>query len=414
MMGRERTMTTRRGSLAVAATLALAASLAPVAARAQSAADAIKPGEPIKVGVPMPLTGTLAGAGQFIAEGIRFAAEEANKSGGVLGHKLDLLVEDTKSEPNAAATIGSKMAAQDKVYAFVGGYGSTSDFALLQSIKRFNPIFVHPASSSVKIEQTFGKESWYFHVYIWDYMRQKAATAFLTSITPKVQTVALAYEDGLYGSDASKYSEQYMGKDGLKIVMKEPFKAGSPDFSPILNRVKAANPDVLFVVGYSGDNIQIVKQARALDVKPKLILIVNAGEKRADFGAGGDGVAVIGEWAPEQKTAGLADFIDRINAWLPNGRKVLPPMVQGYTAMSTLIDAIKKAGTLDRGKVLAALGDTTFDTPYGKLGYRQSDGGALHQLLNEKDMIVAQYKKDGQQVVWPAAKAGGTLTYPAP
>ena len=396
-----------RNAACLAAAFASLAIARPLPANAQAA------GEPIKIGVPMPLTGTLAGAGNLIALGIRYSAEEANKTGGVLGHKIDLLIEDTKSEPNSAATTGAKMAAQDKVYAFVGGYGSTSDFALLQSIKRFNPIFIHPASSSVKLEQAFGKEPGYFHVYIWDYNRQKAAAAFLTSVSPKVETVAIAYEDGLYGSDAAKYSEQYMGKAGLKLVMREPFKAGTPDFSPILNRAKAANADVLFFVGYSGDNIQFVKQARALDVKPKLILLVNAGEKRADFGDAGEGVALIGEWAPEQKTAGLSTFIDGINAWLPNGQKVQPAMVQGYTAMDTLIQAIKSAGTLDQAKVLQALDSQTFNTPYGALKYQESDGGALHQLLSEKNMIVYQYRKEGEDVVWPAAKASGALSYPA-
>ena len=188
-----------RNAACLAAAFASLAIARPLPANAQAA------GEPIKIGVPMPLTGTLAGAGNLIALGIRYSAEEANKTGGVLGHKIDLLIEDTKSEPNSAATTGAKMAAQDKVYAFVGGYGSTSDFALLQSIKRFNPIFIHPASSSVKLEQAFGKEPGYFHVYIWDYNRQKAAAAFLTSVSPKVETVAIAYEDGLYGSDAAFY-----------------------------------------------------------------------------------------------------------------------------------------------------------------------------------------------------------------
>jgi branched-chain amino acid transport system substrate-binding protein len=392
---------------AAAGAAAFAALAAGLPARAQTA-------EPIKIGVPMPLTGVLGGAGQFIAAGIRFAAEEANKSGGVLGRPIELLIEDTKSEPNTAATIASKMATQDKVYAFVGGYGSTADFALLQSVKRYDPIFVHAASSSVRLEQAFGKEPWYHHVYIWDYHRQKAATAFFESIQPKPETVALAYEDGLYGSDAAKYSEEYMAKAGFKLVMKEPFKSGSPDFSPILNRVKALNPDVFFVVAYSGDNIQIVRQARSLNIRPKLTMTVNAGEKRSDFGDFGEGIANIGEWAREQRTEGLEPFITRFEAFLPSGATLQASMVQGYTSMYTLIGAIKKAGSLDRDAVLKALGETTYDTPYGKLQYKPSDGGALHQLLSNENMIVVQYRAQGQEVVWPPEKANGKLVYPAP
>lgn len=369
-------------------------------------------GEPLLIGVPMPLTGNLSQAGQLILWGIQFAADEANKSGGVLGRPLKLLVEDTRGEPNTAATIATKMATQDKVYAFVGGYGSTPDFALLQSIKQYRPIFVHPASSSTRLETTFGAEPWYFHVYIWDYHRQRAAVRFLESITPRPETVALTYEDGLYGTDSAKFSNQFFKEANFKVVMSEPFKSGSPDLSPILNRVKSTNAEVLFSIGYSGDNIQLVRQAKALGVKPKLILIVSAGEKRTDFGDFGRDLTIIDTWAREQKVPGLPEWVKAIEAARPGG-PVLSGSVQGYAGMRTLIDAIKAAGTLDKEKVLKSLETKTFWTPYGMLGYRKSDMGGLHQLVSAENMVVIQYRDQGQEVVWPAAKANGPLVYPA-
>lgn len=387
------------------ALLAAALGLTPAAAQQNE--------DPVRIGVPMPLTGPLAQAGQTILAGIEYAAKEANESGGLLGQQIELLIEDTKSEPNTAAITGAKMATQDNVFAFVGGYGSTSDIALLQSVKRYEPIFVHAASSSVRIEEGFGQEDWYHHVYIWDYHRQKAATAFMESIDPKPKTVAIAYEDGLYGSDAAKYSEQYMPQAGFEIVMREPFRAGSPDLSPILNRVKSIDPDVFFFVGYSGDNIQVARQMRNLDVDPKLLLIVAAGEKRSDFAEAGVNVAVIGEWAREQRTEGIEKFVDGFLAAQPSGSDVLAAHAQGYTAMRSLIEAVSAAGSLDRDAVLEKLGSITFQTPYGPLSYKQSDGGAKHQLLTNENMVVWQYRETGQEVVWPAEKAGGELVYPA-
>jgi branched-chain amino acid transport system substrate-binding protein len=369
-------------------------------------------GEPIVIGVPMPVTGNLSQAGQLILWGIQFATDEANRSGGVLGHPLKLLVEDTRGEPNTAATVATKMATQDKVFAFVGGYGSTPDFALLQSIKQYRPIFIHAGSSSTKLEKEFGPQPWYFHVYIWDYHRQRAAARFVESLKPKPETVALAYEDGLYGSDSAKFSNQFFKEAGFKVAMSEPFKSGSPDFSPILNRLKASNADVFFSIGYSGDNIQIVRQAKTLGVKPKLMMIVSAGEKRTDFGDFGRDQTVIDTWAREQKVPGLPEWVKAIEAAKPGG-PVLSGTVQGYTAMRTLVDAIKAAGAVDREKVQKALETGTFWTPYGSLRYRKSDMGGLHQLVSEENMVVVQYRDQGQEVVWPAAKANGPLVYPA-
>jgi branched-chain amino acid transport system substrate-binding protein len=366
---------------------------------------------PIKIGVPLPLTGGLAGAGNQLLWGIQYAAGEANDAGGLFGRKIELVVEDTKGEPNTSAGVAAKLATQDKVDAFVGGFGSTADFALLSAVQRYEPIFVHPGSSSVRLEETFGKNDWYYHVYIWDYHRQKAAVSFFKSI-PGVKTLAIAYEDKLYGTDGAKFTQQYAKEAGLEVVMNEPFRAGTPDFAPILNRVKGLNPDVLFIIGYSGDNLQVARQSAQLGIKPKLIVTQGAGEKRSDFGAAGDNVVVVDLWSAKQTTPGLAEWVKKAEA--KRGSDVVSTAVQGYVAMKNLIDAAKAAGSWDRAKILANLSSMTFDTPYGKVAYSASEMGGKHQLITDKSMIAVQYLPGGgQEVVWPADKAAAKIKYPA-
>ncbi len=366
---------------------------------------------PIRIGVPLPLTGPLAGAGTHLQWGIEYAAGEANDAGGVLGRQLELIIEDTKGEPNTSATVAAKLGGQDKVDAVVGGFGSTSDFALLSAIQRYEPIFVHPGSSSVRLEENFGKHPWYFHVYIWDYHRQKAAVNFFKSV-PGLKTVAIAYEDKLYGTDGSKFTKQFAEEAGLEVVMNEPFRAGTPDFSPILNRVKSLDPDVLFVIGYSGDNLQVARQSQQLGIKPKLIVTQGAGEKRSDYGDAGDGVVVLDLWSSKQTTPGLAEWVKKAEE--ARGGEVVSTAVQGYVAMKTLIDAAEAAGKWDREAIIEKLATMTFDTPYGKVQYGPSDLGGLHQLITEKTMIAVQYAPDGGfDVVWPEDKAAAELVYPA-
>jgi len=399
-------MLTRRTIATTAFGFAVSLALCAAPARAQDAK------EPITIGVPMPLSGVLAQGGQSILTGIKYAAKNINDAGGVLGHPVKLVIEDTKSEPNTSAAVASKMAAQEKVYAFVGGYGSTADFAMLQSIKRYKPIFIHTASSSVKLENTFGKEPWYYHVYIWDYHRQRAVVGFLNQMNPKPKTVALAYENGLYGSDAAKYAKEYIAKAGYELVMDEPFKSGSPDFSPILTRVRSVDPDVFFSIGYSGDNIQLVRQESDLDIHPKLTMVVSAGDKRSDYGDFGTGTAMISEWSAEAQTPGNAEWVKKVKA--DTGMETIaPPFLQGFVGMNSLAQSIEKAGTLDKEAVLKALDTTEFDTPYGKLKYSPSERGAEHQLLTNEQMVLIQFRKDGEEVVLPADRANGKLVYPA-
>lgn len=374
--------------------------------------DGLAEEAPIKIGVPLPLTGVLAGGGTQILWGIQYAADQVNANGGLLGRRIQLVIEDTKGEPNTSAAVAAKLATQDEVDAFVGGFGSTADFALLSSVQRYEPIFIHAGSSSVRLEENFGKHPWYFHVYIWDYHRQKAAVNFFKSIEPSVKTVALAYEDKLYGTDASKFTSQFAEEAGLEIVMNEPYRAGSPDFSPILNRVKALDPDVFFFVGYSGDNLQVARQAQKLGVDLNLLVVQGAGEKRSDYGDNGDGVVVIDMWSAEQKTAGLQDWVKEAEA--ARGAEVVGLNVQGYTAMMTLVEAAEAVGKWDRDAIIDKLATMTFDSPYGKISYGPSEMGGQHQLITDENMVAIQLKPDmGQDVVWPADKAGGELTYPA-
>ncbi len=368
--------------------------------------------DPILIGVPLPLTGNLSQAGQSVLRGIRYAAEQANRSGGLLGHPIKLVVEDTKSEPNTAATVATGMATRDKVYAFVGGFGSTADMALLQSIKRFQPIFIHASSGSVKLEQTFGREPWYFHVYAWDYHRQAANVAFFKSLNPEPKTIAIAYEDSLYGSDAARYAEQYLTPAGFQIVMREPFKSGTPDFSPVLDRVKRLNPDIFYVIGYAADNLQVVRQARDLNISPKLMLLAGAGEKRPDFGDSGTNIAVILEWAAEQKTPDNSALIRGASEIEPKTDVLSAQVMTGYSGMNSLIEAVRQGNSLERESVLKMLTSLTFDTPFGTLQYKKSAGGALHQMLTDKDLIVVQYRAKGEDVVFPPEKASGAIVYP--
>jgi branched-chain amino acid transport system substrate-binding protein len=366
---------------------------------------------PIQIGVPVPLTGNLAQSGQLVLNGVQVAADEINQNGGLLGRPVKLLIEDTKGEANTSAAVGAKLVTEDKVFALVGGFGSTPDFALLQSIKRYEPIFMHAASQSVKLEKAFGGQPWYFHTYLWEYVRQQATAKFLSSLQPKPKTVAITYEDGLFGNDAAHYAQSYMKEPDLDVVVSEPFRTGSPDFSPVLSRVKSANPDILFIIGYPGDEIQIARQIKQLDIKPKLVLYTDTGAARADLGDAVIGATMVMDYSPDQKTPGNAELVKRMSAAYPN--QPFSSMMLGYTGLKTLADAVKIANSFDKAKVIEALSNNAFDTPFGHLAYAKSPNGAIHSLLSEETEIVVQFRKDGMDVIWPDGKANGKLIYPA-
>lgn len=362
----------------------------------------------IRIGVPLPITGAVADLGGQVKQGLELATNEINQSGGLLGRQVELLISDTKSESNTAAAVAIKMITSDKVDAFVGGMGSSPDFAMLSAIRQYAPVFLEIGSGSEKLEQTFGKNEWYFHVNPWDYYRAKGTKLFIDSLTPKVKRVALCYEDGVNGTSSSKeLADAFHGQ--YDFVMNEPFTSGTPDLSSILARVKAADPDILICNAYAPDYLLLRRQQKQLGIYPKVTLIWGGGQTAQDFGALGENLTSLDIWSPALNIPGVAAFGQRAKA---AGVKLRVFVVVGYAGMQTFAQAVKAAGSLDRDKLIKALSDTTFQTVFGPVRYQSSLEGGLHQLLNQDNVIVVQYQNVVEQAVYPARTASAKLVYP--
>src|SRR2546430_15985955 len=94
--------------------------------------------ESIKVGVIQPLTGAFAASGTYVANGAKIAADEINAKGGILGKKLELVIEDNKSNPTEAAAVAEKLITSDKVPALMGAWGSSLTLAVLPTLMDYD------------------------------------------------------------------------------------------------------------------------------------------------------------------------------------------------------------------------------------------------------------------------------------
>jgi branched-chain amino acid transport system substrate-binding protein len=370
--------------------------------------------EPIKIGVPLPLTGGTADSGQRLLDGIKYATQVANENGGVLGRQIELVIEDTKGEVNTATEVAEKLITQDKVFALVGGYGSTTDYGMLQGIQSYEPLFVHVGSSTVKLEEDFGEKDWYFHYFIWDYHRQGTLVKALSSLNPVPKTIAMMYEDGNYGTTSYNYLQQYLENSGIKLVLAESFKTGSADFSGLLNKVKAANADVVYLVGYTNDNISIVTQMAELEVPYDLYVFVGQGNLPEDFGDHANGLVFIDTWSRSSDLEGLSEWLEGMSKFL-DGKPPVSTHAQAYAAAEILYKSINIAGELDKQKVIDVMGSTEFWTPHGNLKYSRSNK-SLHQMLSEDSMVLVQFQEDGgiikEVVTYPPAIKSGDIIYP--
>lgn len=368
----------------------------------------------IKIGAVLPLSkAAFSQAGEEQRRGLLMALDEINQSGGVLGKKVDLIIEDDTGEPSVGIAAAEKLLTRDKVVALIGGYSSTITFAQLNAIQRLEPFVAWVGASSTKVEHEFGPKKWFFHYHPWDYHRQSTICDFLYSLSPRPQTVAVAYEDGIYGKTSRDYVVKYLKEKGFDIVFDERFKSGSSDFTPMLTKIKKTNPDIFYWVAYAGDTTLIMKQSKELDFNPKLFLSVaiNFPQYKASLGATGDYVAGVDVWIPGMKLKESIKWLEKFNKAYP-GRVPEYWAPLAYTNLMTVVDAIKRANSTDKDKLIAAMEKMDYASPIGKMNFTKSEEGGLHQAIHEQ--IITQWQGGVSQVVYPTSKMTKKLLYPTP
>src|SRR5881227_4095850 len=105
----------------------------------------------IKIGVNEPITGPFAASGTYVVNGAKIAADEINAKGGVLGKKIELVVEDNKSNPTEAAAVAEKLITRDKVPVIMGAWGSSLTLAVMPKLMEYQVPMLVETSSSGKI-----------------------------------------------------------------------------------------------------------------------------------------------------------------------------------------------------------------------------------------------------------------------
>ena len=314
--------------------------------------------ETIKVGLIAPLTGPIATFGQSVEKGVRMAVDEINAKGGVLGMKIELLVEDNQAKAEESANIARKFIEQDKVVAILGPVISSNTLAAAPIAQQSKVPLLTPTATNPRVTQV---GNYIFRVcFVDDFQGTVMARFAKTGLGKRVSTAAILYEKTSdYSIGLAKYFKETFTKIGGKIVAEESFSSGDQDFSAQLTKIKGKNPDVLYVPSYYDTAGLIIKQARELGINvpilggdgfdsPQLVQLAGK-ENLKDCYFSGHFFA--GSSAPQVKTF-VANFKKRYNQ--------VPDMLAalGYDAAYMLADAIKKAGKVDRDAIRDALANT--------------------------------------------------------
>jgi len=377
----------------LAALLAASLAIAPGLARAQ-----------VKIGFVNSVTGPEAPIGEALTNGVALAMDDLQKK----GIKIQLLRQDDNGKPQVAMSAIEQLATGDEVAAVVGPYSSAPANAMASRAQAYKvPLIVPVASKEDITKQGY---DWVFRLCA--PAHDSAHTLIDAALSlGKPRTIAFIYEATDFGSSVSTQGKEYAAKKGLQVVADEGYQKGTPDYRSTLTKIKALNPDLVFMVSYVADAVLLMRQSREVGLTPQAFLGGGAGFDTVQFEGEKDistNVFSVTQWTPDAGWPGAADFAQRYEAKF--GKRPTYHAATAYEAMMIMGQVVAKVGP-DRKKIRDALASETFTGIMGTEKFQTYEGFTNQ---NRHQMLVTQYQGGKSVTVYPPQFAKAKPVYPFP
>jgi branched-chain amino acid transport system substrate-binding protein len=387
-------MSTPLWSLAAVVTLAFLLATTPAEAQA-----------PIKIGASLSLTGTYAKPGTYQKEGYEVCADELNAKGGLLGRKVEFVMYDDQSSTQTAQRLYEKLITEDKVDAVMGPYSSGITESVAGISEKYKKVLVSPLAATTSIFRQGRK-------YI--FMVISPAEVYLEGLVDMaakrgLKTIAVINEDTLFPKASTAGTVEMAKKKGLQVVLQEAYPKGNTDFSALLVKLKAVNPDVIAAATYFDDAVAITRQMRELNVNPKMFGVTVGGDIPEFYTllkTNGEYVYGSTQWDEALPYPGQKEFL----AAYAKKFKHEPSYhaAAGYAGCLIYAEAVKRAKSLDADLVRAELLKLKMRTAFGEYAVDQDGFQTAHK------MVMIQWQDGKRIVVWPDDLANGKVRYPTP
>jgi branched-chain amino acid transport system substrate-binding protein len=307
----------------------------------------------IHIGMLAPLTGTGASFGASQRDGVQLAIDEINAKGGINGSKIDLIIEDTKTEPPVAVTAANKLIYQNKVPVIIGSAASLDVPAYMDILEKAQIPEIVPVAVLPKI--TEGDAKWTFRSAMNDKI---AATKMAEFVVNELQAkkISLLIEDSAFGGTGLIFAER-AEQLGVKPLTVERFKRGDLDMSAQLIKIKNLGTTHIQFWGYYADYAQVAKQMGDLGIQAKLMgNQAPVTDKTIELGGQAvEGALNICLFVPTSDDPKIQSFTRNFQAKYGH----LPDTwaAQSYDGMYILAEALRQGGT-DPQKIRDALAAT--------------------------------------------------------
>jgi branched-chain amino acid transport system substrate-binding protein len=333
--------------------------------------SAVMAADEILVGGLNDETGGLDFAGLPMAQMLRFTVDQINEAGGLLGKKVRVISADASSNMQLYQSLAQQMALRDKVSVVQGGLTSASREVIRPVLRRYNTLYFYNTlyEGGVCDRNCFCTGTTPAQTV------EKLIPYVMKKWGKKVYTIAADYN---YGQITSAWVKKYVDANGGQVVSTDFFPLDVTNFGPTIEKIQSAKPDLVMSVLIGAAHLGFYRQWASAGMKSKIPIASTT------FGAGGtepilispeesNGIITCYGYYPTLDTPANKAFIAKVESKVGEffgGKMPLLTELSVCTYEGTMMwaEAVKKAGTIDRMKVIEALeSGLSFDFPGGKV-----------------------------------------------
>ncbi|HEV2864250.1 MAG TPA: ABC transporter substrate-binding protein [Pyrinomonadaceae bacterium] len=360
-------------------------------ARTDNGGDTPRPDDRVRIGAFMSLTGDTAQYGISAHNGMMMAVEEANSAGGVGGRRVELVVQDTRSDAVETEVVVRRLVKDFRVHALLGEVVSSRTLAAARVAQAERVPMLTPSATNPSV--TDGRDYVFRSCYTDPH--QGAALAHFASHDLGARRAAFLIDAGQdYSSALARFIREEFVRHGGEVVMTVYYGAGAADYTSQLREVGAARPEVIFVPGYYLEAGLMARQLKALGVAAPLV--------------GGDGwdsprlyeiggTALVGAYFSSHYSADDTD--PRVQNFVADYRRLYNSVpdafaATAYDAARVMLAALGRAPSLEPAAVRDALAATKdFPGVTGPVTFDENRDAV-------KPIVVIRIEENGRHAVW--------------
>src|SRR5688572_6708175 len=365
---------------------------------------------PVKIGMSMPQTGSLGAGGQAALVALRMWVDDVNQRGGLLGRKVEFIVYDDQTNPANTPGIYTKLLDVDRVELLIAPYGTVPTAPIMPLVKQRGLLLM--GNFSFQVNAKVQHEMW-FNNSPWNDAASWSDGFMKNGQKLGAKSIAILAADQEFAQNLANGARELAKKAGVKSVYDQNYPPATTDFSSLVRAIRAAKPDMVFVMSYPNDSVAIVRAVNEIGVGSG-VKMFGGGMVGLQFtpimqslGSLLNGITNYNSYVPGMKYPGIEDFLQRYSKRAAEAKVdplgfYLPPF--NYAIGQMIEQAVNGTKSLDQKTMAEYLRKNEMKTIVGSIRYDKTGEWANPRVVQAQfrgvvDKDVEQFRKPGKQVV---------------